>query len=147
MKKTIIIISILLLLGGGGAGAYFFVLNKPEPEVAGAEAETPVEETKDPIFVRLDPPLVVNFTHRGNLRYLQTSLELMHRDEGVIEDVTLNMPVIRNNLIMVLSDQTFEDLSSKSAKEDLRIKISDTVAQIVHAEPPVETYITSFVMQ
>ncbi len=151
MKIAMIILTVLLLLAGGGAGYFYMQANNAAPETAeeaaAVEEEEEEEEAKDPIFVKLDPPLVVNFTHRGNLRYLQTTLELMHTNQDVIDKVSSNMPVIRNNLIMVLSDQTFENLSSKTAKEDLRVKISDTISELISAEPPVEIYITSFVMQ
>ncbi|MEP5765366.1 MAG: flagellar basal body-associated FliL family protein [Halieaceae bacterium] len=146
MKKIILILGLLLLVGAGGAGAFFYMGEKAAPAEGEPVAEV-VEEETAPIFVKLDPPLVVNFTHRGNLRYLQTTLEVMHRDQEVVDDISLNMPVIRNNLILVLSDQSFEDLNTKSAKEDLRVKISETIAQTVPAQPPVEVFITSFVMQ
>lgn len=146
MKLIIISVSLVLLLAAGGAAAYFYMAGEKQPEIPGEE-QVVEEEALDPIFLKLNPPIVVNFSHRGNLRYLQTTLEIMHTDQDVIDDVTLNMPVIRNNLIMLLSDQSFDELSSKSAKEDLRLKISESVSQVVSSEPPVETYITSFVMQ
>jgi flagellar FliL protein len=147
VKKLIISITVTLLLSAGGAAGYFYMAGEKQPAVAGEEQVAEAEEKLDPIFLKLSPPLVVNFSHRGNLRYLQTTLELMHTDQDVIDDVTLNMPVIRNNLIMLLSDQSFEELSGKSAKEDLRLKISDSVGKVVPAQPPVEIYLTSFVMQ
>jgi flagellar FliL protein len=147
VKIIIISVTATLLLAAGGAAAYFYMAEEKQPAVAGEEQVVEPEDKLDPIFLKINPPIVVNFSHRGNLRYLQTTLELMHTDQDVIDDVTLNMPVIRNNLIMLLSDQSFEELSSKSAKEDLRLKISDSVGQVVPAQPPVETYLTSFVMQ
>jgi flagellar FliL protein len=147
VKTIIISVTATLLLAAGGAAAYFYMAGDKPPAVAGEEQVAEAEEKLDPIFLKLNPPIVVNFSHRGNLRYLQTTLELMHTDQDVIDDLTLNTPVIRNNLIMLLSDQSFEELSSKSAKEDLRLKISDSVGEVVAAEPPVEIYLTSFVMQ
>lgn len=145
MKKILLIVGPLLLLAAGGAAAYFMTAEKSEPEDGEAAVEEVVEA--DPIYVKLDPPLVVNFTHRGNLRYLQTTLEAMHREQDVIDKVTLNLPLIRNNLILMLSDQSYDDLFSKTAKEELRVKINDEVNKVVEAEPPVEVFLTSFVMQ
>ncbi len=146
MKKVLLIVGPLLLLAAGGAAAYFMTAEQPAPP-PGAEAAPVEEELGDPVYVKLDPPLLINFTHRGNLRYLQTTLEAMHRDQEVVDDVTLNLPLIRNNLIMMLSDQSYDDLFSKTAKEELRLKINDEVAKVIDAEPPVEVFITSFVMQ
>ena len=145
MKKILLIVGPLLLLAAGGAAAYFMTAEKPTPDEGEAEVEEVVEV--DPIFLKLDPPLVVNFTHRGNLRYLQTTLEAMHPDQDVIDKVTLNLPLIRNNLILMLSDQSYDDLFSKTAKEELREKINDEVNNVVAADPPIEVFLTSFVMQ
>ncbi len=145
MKKILLIVGPLLLLGTGGVAAFLILGDTPEP--AEGEPVAKVETLADPVYVKLDPPLVVNFTHRGDLRYLQTTLEAMHRDEDVMEKVMLNLPLIRNNLIMMLSDQSYDDLFSKSAKEELRTKINAEVSKVVPAEPPVEVFLTSFVMQ
>ena len=98
MKKILLIVT-PLLLAAGGAAAYFVTAGDANPE--GAEVAVEEEKLADPIYLKLDPPLVVNFTHRGNLRYLQTTLEAMHRDQDVIDDISLNLPLIRNNLIMM----------------------------------------------
>ncbi|MDJ0879830.1 MAG: flagellar basal body-associated FliL family protein [Halieaceae bacterium] len=145
MKKILLIVGPLVLLAAGGGAAFFLTQEEPAPVEGEPVAE--VEEIADPVYVKLSPPLVVNFTHRGNLRYLQTTLEAMHREQDIIDKVTLNLPLIRNNLIMMLSDQTYDDFMGKTAKEELRVKINAEVSKIVPAEPPVEVFITSFVMQ
>ncbi len=145
MKKILLIVGPLVLLAAGGGAAFF--LTQEEPAPVEGEPVVEVEEIADPVYVKLSPPLVVNFTHRGNLRYLQTTLEAMHREQDIIDKVTLNLPLIRNNLIMMLSDQTYDDFMGKTAKEELRVKINAEVSKIVPAEPPVEVFITSFVMQ
>lgn len=148
-KKVLIILVVVVLLAGGGGAAFFMM--KPEPEV-GAEGEpAAVAEMKDPIFLELDPPFVVNFQHKGTLRYLQTSIDLMHPEQEVIDDLALRMPMIRNNLIMILSEQTFEELKTREAKEALRERIRVSVNEVVGGEkglqPPVEVFITKFIMQ
>lgn len=147
MKKIIIISLAVITLGGLGALGYFVL--KPQPQPTGEDAAEVVEEAAplEPLFVKLHPPLVVNFTHQGVLRYLQATLQMMHTDQEVIDTLEQHMPIIRNNLILLLSDQSYDDFSSKSAKEDLRDSIADTIAETVPAEPRVEVYITSFVMQ
>lgn len=145
MKKALMIIGPLVLLSAGGAAAFF--MTQAPGTTDDSDQVAAVETIADPVYVKLSPPLVVNFTHRGNLRYLQTTLEAMHRDQEIVDKVTLNLPLIRNNLIMMLSDQTYDDFIGKSAKEELRVKINSEVSKIVPADPPVEVFITSFVMQ
>ena len=113
----------------------------------------------------------MNFTHRGTLRYLQLSLELMYHNEAILQKVSANMPAIRNDLILLFSNQEYETLSTLQGKEELRDKIMLAVNNIVsHAElaggaehgdgaealPEAEeaeelaageVYITNFVMQ
>lgn len=147
-KLVIIIIAAVVLLGGGGAAAFFLL--KPAPEVAEGDAAEVVEKQADPIFVELKG-LTVNFQDRGKLRYLATTIELMHRDQDVIDQLEVNMPIIRNNILMILSDNNFEDLRTTASKEELRGKISTAVGEVVGGDKgldvPVETYLTSWVMQ
>jgi len=151
VNKTIIIIIVLVVLLAGGGGAAFFMMNNKSEAGSEAAAEVAVEEKDDPIFLELNPPFVVNYQHEGSLRYLQTSIQLMHTDQDVIDDLTLRMPIIRNNLIMILSEQTFDDLKTRDAKEVLRTRISESVDEVAGGKeglsPPVEVYITKFVMQ
>ncbi|MES2626577.1 MAG: flagellar basal body-associated FliL family protein [Pseudomonadota bacterium] len=133
------IIGVLVLLIAGAAGLYFTgIVSFGAPEVAEVDAEgNPVvhKEITPPLYLPLEPPFVVNFTHRGTLRYLQLSLELMYHNESILQKVTDNMPAIRNDLILLFSNQEYETLSTLEGKEELRDKIMLAVNNIVtHAE-------------
>src|SRR5215218_6703449 len=172
------IIGVVLLLAAGGAGLYFAgIIGGDEVVELDAEGNAVVhKEVTPPLYLPLEPPFVVNFTHRGTLRYLQLSLELMYHNEAILQQVTENMPAIRNDLILLFSNQEYETLSTLQGKEELRDKIMLAVNNVVtHAElsgasgggehggggtaealPPAEeaeelaageVYITNFVMQ
>ncbi len=133
------IIGVLVLLIAGGAGLYFAgIIHFGTPEVAEVDAEGNAiihKEVTPPLYLPLEPPFVVNFTHRGTLRYLQLSLELMYHNEAILQQVTENMPAIRNDLILLFSNQDYETLSTLQGKEELRDKIMVAVNNIVsHAE-------------
>lgn len=102
-------------------------------------------------YLPIDPPFIVNFTHLGALRYLQISIEIMYPDEDVIDRVVEHMPAIRNSLILLLSDQPFEKLSTLEGKEELRGEMVAAVNNIVYRDSaikfPGEMFITNFVMQ
>lgn len=109
---------------------------------------------KTPHYLTLDPPFIVNFVHRGSLRYLQLSLDLMFLDEGVIGQVQEQMPEVRNDLILLFSSQDFETLSTLEGKEKLRADVLLAVNKAIDIDPanpgPAaggEVYITNFVMQ
>lgn len=125
----------------------------PAPEEAVGEDGKPAEEPKaPPVYLPLDPPLVASFQDQGQIRFLQVSVELMARDEKVIEGVKVHMPVIRNNLLMMFGGQTLATLTSRDEKEKLRTASLAEVQRILKAnnvgDPGVEDlYFTSFVVQ
>ena len=124
------------------AGLYFagiIHLGGSKAAVAGAESKA---KELPPVYLTLDPPFVVNFTHRGTLRYLQVSLEIMYHDPALLAKVTERMPVIRNDLILLFSNQDYEKLSTASGKEQLRHEIFHAINHVIGIDPtPVPTQV------
>src|SRR5262249_49071609 len=103
-------------------------------------------------YYKLDPPLVVNFDANGVTRFLQVAIEISTRDAEIAEMLKLHDPQIRNDLLMLLGNQTEESTKTMEAKEALRAKSLDTVRNVINKEggegEKVENvYFTSFVMQ
>ena len=104
----------------------------------------------------MDPPLVVSLEDKGSIRFLQVTVELMSRDEHVIADLKTHMPVIRNNLLMLLGGQAIASLTNREDKEKLRQQALAEVQKIMKANPGrgeehpgkvEDLYFTSFVVQ
>jgi flagellar protein FliL len=136
---------VLLLLGGGGFGAWKFFGGKSGAKDAAAE-------TLPPLYVNLDPPFVVNFESEAMVRFLQVTIGVMTRDLAVEKLVKDNDPRVRNDLLMILANQTYESVASVEGKEGLRKRCLDSVRGIIQemgGDPQkVEAlYFTSFVMQ
>jgi flagellar basal body-associated protein FliL len=72
------------------------------------------------VFYAIDPPLVVNFEDSSAVRFLQISMEVQGRDQKAIDSVQKNMPVIRNNLLLLMSNRDYQSLMSREGKEKLR---------------------------
>lgn len=154
----IAIIALLVLAIAVPAGLYF-THTGPFAPAEGEEGETAAaahDPHAVPNYLTLDPPFVVNFMHRGTLRYLQLSLDLMFYEAEMLEQVKTRMPAVRNDLILLLSRQEFESLSTPEGKEHLRDEIMLAVNHVLEIEPPAEgetaeeigdVYITNFVMQ
>jgi len=127
--------------------------NCPAPEVVIDKAGKAVEPVNKapPKYLAFDPPLVASLEDKGSIRFLQVTVELMARDEKVITDVGTHMPVIRNNLLMLLGGQTVSSLTNREDKEKLRKQALAEVQKIMKAntgEAGVEDlYFTSFVVQ
>ena len=136
-KKLIIIIiaaALLLVLGGGGAA---FVLMKKKPaegeesadDGGHAKAEAPAVKAKPrhdakhpPTFLPLDP-FTVNLADRESERYAQVGVTLELDDAKTADDLKLYMPAIRNNILMVLSHKTAEQLLTREGKQKLATAI------------------------
>lgn len=155
-KKLWIILSItlLLLLGGGGAGAYFYVFSEADPLGLQGDQEAAADEPEPrlpPIYYGMDPAFVNNLSGTGGRRFMQVSVQIMARDPEVIAAVERHEPVIRNDLIMLFSDQTLESVDDTEGKEELRRKSLDAVRSILRTnEEPDEVeelFFTSFIVQ
>ena len=159
MSKKKILWTLVLLAGSAGPLSYFGYL-----PIAGLSAESAETATDDhggghgaaapkteTFYLPIDPPFIVNFTHLGALRYLQISLEVMYPDQKLLDRVDTHMPAIRNALILLLSDQPYEKLSTLAGKELLRAEMVAEVNKIIYGNDSVthqgEMFITNFVMQ
>lgn len=116
-------------------------------ETAAAAPERPASA----LYYPLRPPFVVNFEHRGRVRYLQVSITLMARDPAVIEAVQQHMPLIRNRVILLLGGEDFEELRTDEGRELLRLALLEALQEILEEElgkPGIEQVLfTNFVMQ
>jgi flagellar FliL protein len=150
-KKLIIIVAALVLLIGGGAAAYFMMSSSEDDAEDGEAAEEAVEEVKPAVYQSFDAPLVVNFEKRGPVKLLQADVEVMARDEATIEAFKLHRPMIRNNLMLLLAQQDYQEISTVEGKEKLRQAMLNEINKVLKergSEQGVEqVFFTKFVMQ
>lgn len=157
-KKLIIIAAAALLLIAGGG--YFFMGSGSDTTTAEESSEGDEDEEGDeddaepkstPYYFSLDPAFVVNFVGRGNARFLQVNVEGLTRDASIKEEITLHLPHIRNNIVMLLSSKTYDELITPEGKENLRKEVLAEVRKILRKETGKDgiedVYFTSFVMQ
>ena len=154
LKIVLIIVLPILLIGSTVAGLYLGgVFGGGESEEVSEEDGDEEEESADgpAVYIPLDPAFVVNFASGGQARFLQITVEVMTRDATVEQQVKTHMPVIRNNLVLLFSSQTYEGVSTLEGKEALREEALEVVQGILEEEtgdPGIEAvYFTSFVMQ
>jgi flagellar FliL protein len=75
---------------------------------------------KTALYYAMDPPMVVNFEDGSVVRFLQITMEVMAHDQKAIESVQRNMPLIRNNLLLLMSNRNYQTLMSREGKDKLR---------------------------
>ena len=162
MKKIIIIVAVLILLNVAGIGGWIYMSSAGNEQ--DSKSEEVVKEVKPRIYLSLDPEFVVNFSQGSKAKFLQVELQVVAREESVLEQLRVNMPVVRNDILLLLSSQQYEDLKSRAGKEQLQKMMLDTVNKILvdqaaNSEPEEEgksaktpalvenIYFTSFIMQ
>ena len=142
-KLLFTILAAVLVVGGATA---FFLMGGKKTDTKAAAPVLP------PIYVNLDPPFVVNFEAESMVRFLQVTVSVMTRDPHSEETLKKHDPRIRNDLLMLLSNQHYEDISTREGKEKLRLASLDTVRAVVQSSGGEsgkieDLYFTAFVMQ
>lgn len=134
-KMTIIllIVLIVLVLVMGAVGAWYF-LSKGDTSGAEAGSENAAKVVKEPLhYLTLVPEFVVNFGPDSKVRYLQIDIQVSSRDEKALATMQTYMPVIRNDVLVLLSGQSFDDLKSSEGKTALQAKILNTLNSILNS--------------
>lgn len=152
MKKIIIIGVAVLLLAAIAVGAMLFLKEDPPADgEAASEDSGAATKLADPVYQGLDPDFVVAFQNPKTVRFIKLSVEVMARDDDVIEDVRLHMPAIRDRVIMLLSSRDEDSLLDMGGKEKLREELLAAVQEVLvknTGAPGIEAiYFTNFVMQ
>jgi flagellar basal body-associated protein FliL len=120
------------------------------PVVVAAKGEDKKGPDKPALYYAIDPPLVVNFEDGSAVRFLQITMVVMAHDEKTIESVGKNIPVIRNNLLLLMSNRNYQSLMSREGKEKLRQEALTEIRGVQKKEgsPDVDDLLfTSFVVQ
>jgi flagellar FliL protein len=101
-------------------------------------------------YYAIDPPLVVNFEDGSVVRFLQITMEIMAHDPKAIESVQKNIPLIRNNLLLLMSNRNYQTMMSREGKEKLRTEALAEVRAVQKKEGGADIddlLFTSFVVQ
>jgi flagellar FliL protein len=105
---------------------------------------------KAAVYYAIDPPLVVNFEDGSVVRFLQITMEVMAHDQKAIDSVQKNIPLIRNNLLLLMSNRNYQTMMSREGKEKLRQEALTEIRAVQKKEggPDVDDLLfTSFVVQ
>ena len=140
-KLVLILVALLVVLGLAGGGALFLMKKNQaeadEDEGDGQPARTaaPRDPKFKPTFVQLDL-FTVNLADRDIDRYAQVQMALELRDEKSAELIKSYMPVIRNNVLTVLSYKSSGELLERYGKQRLSRELRAEVARALGLAPP-----------
>ena len=123
LKLILVIAAALLLAIGLSVGATWYFMHsaqsKPEPAA---------------IYEAMAPAFIANYNQNGRQRYMQVSITLQARNQADLDALKVHMPVIRNNLVMLFSGQTFDNLATPVGQEMLRQKATASVQEVAQKE-------------
>ena len=152
-KKMIIIIAaaVLLLLVAGGIAA-FFLLKKPEvPEEdqdPGLEVPVPELTQSSTVGPMVDiSEFIVNIISDEANHYVKAALTIELSNEEVQEEVEKRMPQIRDSILLLVGNKTYEELKDLQGKKQLKAELTSKINGILQSGKVKAIYFTDFVVQ
>lgn len=135
LKLIIVIVLGVLLAIGLSVGATWYFMHSAQNKPAPAPVEAATSGKQPAIFEPMAPAFVTNFKDAsGRQRYMQVSITLLARNQADLDALKVHMPVIRNNLVMLFSGQTYETLATPVGQELLRQKATASVQEVAQKE-------------
>lgn len=147
MKKIAILVGVVLLAGGVGGGVFYFLQHsKNAANVAQSEEEVAVK-----LYYEMNKPLTVNFPKDSLVQVAQISVAFLVAGEETGDALKKHEPMIRNNLLMLISSQKAENLITREEKEKLSAamlnEVNSVLKKMTGKSHIKELFFTSFVMQ
>jgi flagellar protein FliL len=151
-KKLIIIIAaaVILLLIIGGA-AFFFLKPAPEPiEEPDPGLDVPVPEIT--VSQEIGPMIeinefIVNIISEDGRHYVKAALTIELDKEEAVEETTKRMPQIRDAILLLVGNKTFEELHDLQGKKQLKAELVSKINSFLQTGKIKAIYFTDFVVQ
>lgn len=124
-RKMLMVGVAVAVLAIGGGGAYYFLKPKPAADDAkGADGHGATKAaSKHLLYLPMDT-YTVNLRDSEQERYLQATINLEVADSATVESIKLQMPSIRNRVLLLLSSKTSQELMTREGKETLSAEIA-----------------------
>jgi flagellar FliL protein len=164
-KKLFIIIgaaALVVLIAAGVAG--FFLLKKEKPaegQEAGHETPAAHGEAKEAgaggeqgtgpkvvvgPMVNVDE-FIVNIIGEENSHYVKASMSFEMTTAAAVEEATSRMPQIRDAVLLLIGNKTFDELQDLQGKKQLKAEITSKVNSFLQSGQVKAIYFTDFVVQ
>ncbi len=132
----------LVALAAGGYFGYTF-LSQGKAKTAAAAKKDPKKDGK--VFLFSVDPFVVNLSEPG--RYLKVTMQFELSGEVDEKSVTEKVPILRDVIITLIGNQTYEYAASTEGKVQLKDEILLRTNRLFGKEVFRNLYFTDFVMQ
>lgn len=151
-KKLFIIIGsvVLILLLGGGFGAWYLMKAKPVPAAPSPEELVPVpalnQQSQIGPMVNIDE-FIVNIISGDSAHYVKASITVELTNEAVQGEVQQRMPQMRDAILMLVGNKTFEELQDLQGKKQLKAELQSRINSFLQTGKVTSVYFTNFVVQ
>ena len=149
----LIIVFALILIGGAAAGYFMFLAPQAKSEqpvaVEPAQPEVPAGASGGGLsgpMKKMDS-FIVNLTDAQGTRYLKVVMQMEMSNELLGPEIDRKTPQIRDEIIMLLSSKSFDDVSSMAGKRALKRGILNSVNKYLTSGRVLRIYFSDFVVQ
>lgn len=84
-------------------------------------------------YIDVKPPLIVNYGGEAKMRYIKAEISIRTENMDGALEITHHLPLIRDKLISILSQQTEEAVATAEGKEKLRLFALAEINKVLHA--------------
>lgn len=121
VARTLLLAGLIVLVGilAAGAGSYFYFMRAGSGSAEAAEQPPP-----KPTFVKVEP-MTVNLD--GGSRVLYIGLSLAVANPATADTLIAHMPEVRNRMLITLSDQSADELTSAAGKRAIAKSLRETL--------------------
>lgn len=152
-KKLFIIIALVAAVLLAGAGTTAFLLLSKEPE--NKEAKDPAKQVPVPDLNQatdIGPQVnieefIVNIISGDTAHYVKASLTVELTNEEVKGEVEKRMPQVRDAILLLIGNKTYEELQDLQGKKQLKAEITSKINSFLKSGKVKAVYFTNFVVQ
>ncbi len=102
------------------------------PITQAAEEGDAAAARQTPAYVSLGGAMVLNLAADGRrLAFLQLKADVLVKNDAAKAIVEANIPAIRNQLILMLSEQNATDMKTPAKREEIRKKVTTAVRDMI----------------
>jgi flagellar protein FliL len=152
-KKLFIMLGagVFVLLIGIGVAAFLLLKKAPEPK----EVKDPAKQVQVPDLnqatdigpqVNIDE-FIVNIISGDTAHYVKLALTVELTNEEVKGEVEKRMPQMRDAILLLIGNKTFEELQDLQGKKQLKAEITSKINSFLKAGKVKAVYFTNFVVQ
>ena len=151
-KKLLLVIgaAVLIILIGGGVAAYLMLKSAADDEPAdpGQRVPVPVVNPQADIGPTVDiAEFVVNIISDQETHYVKSALTIELTNEQAKDEMNRRMPQVRDAILLLVSNKTFEELRDLQGKKQLKAELLSKINALMQTGQAKSIYFTEFVVQ